>query len=173
MALPLIFSSIAAGLLATAAMIVAIYLPRTWGGPTYDVLGALGSYRSGRLDARSLVRGALGFALVGVAFAVLYGLIVLALLGAGDAVPSLVVLGGAGLPADVNLFYALIGIVFGLGHGVIVSLLLTILVVEHHPLPRFRSRVPLVFTALLSHLVFGAVVTFFHSQFLQLLGAGG
>ena len=46
MALPLIFSSIAAGLLATAAMIVAIYLPRTWGGPTYDVLGALGSERS-------------------------------------------------------------------------------------------------------------------------------
>lgn len=173
MAIPLIFSSIAAGLLATAVMVFFYYLPQAWGGDYYDVLGALGSARSGELDDGAFFSGAVLYFLGGIVFAVLYGLIALAMIGAGMIeVPQLVIFEGL-LPVDINLFYPLIGMVFGLGHGVIVSLLLQIVVIEHHPIERFRTRYIMIVSQLIGHVAFGATVMFFHSQFLPLLGVPG
>ncbi len=171
MAVSLLLSSIAAGLIATTIMVLFLYLPQLWGGDHFDVLNALGSAITRRVDGRSLLVGALIYYGGGQVFSVLYGLLALALISAGlnDAsiVPELTVLGS--LPVDVNLFYPLLGLMLGLAHGGIVALLVTIVVIEHHPLERFRDGIIVAVSQIISHLVFGAVVMFFHSQFLQLL----
>ena len=48
------------------------------------------------------------------------------------------------------------------------ALLVTIIVIEHHLLERFRTRFILVISQLISHVVFGITMMFFHLQFLQL-----
>ncbi len=171
MVVPLLLSSLAAGLIATTIMVFFLYLPQLWRGAHFDVLNALGSAITRKVDGRSLLIGALIYFGGGLIFSVLYGLLALVLIGAGlnDAsnVPELSVL--AALPVNVDLIYPLLGLMLGLAHGGIVALLVTIVVIEHHPLERFRGGIVVALSQIISHLVFGATVMFFHSQFLQLL----
>lgn len=169
--LALILSSIAAGLIATLVMVIFLYLPILWNGDYYDVLGAIGSAMTKEVDARARFLGGIVYFLGGILVALVYGWLVLTLLGQTSfTVPRLTLF--TGLPVDVNFFYPLLGVAIGMGHGVFIGLLTTILV-EHHPLKRYRTRHMLIISQLISHIVFGATVMFFHSQFLQLLLSQG
>lgn len=167
MAVPLLLSSVAAGLIATSVMVFFLYLPLVWRGDYYDVLGALGSAITHQLDARARFLGALIYFGGGVVFAFFYGWAVAALLQGELPIPQFVVFGD--LPAEVNLFYPILGAAIGLGHGILVAFILTIVVIEHHPLEDFRERFILVISQIISHVAYGATVVFFQSQFLQLL----
>lgn len=167
----LLLSSLAAGIIATVVMVAFLYLPRLWNGEYYDVLGALGSAFTGYLDGRAYFIGTIAYFSGGVLFAIFYGLVVEALLTSSFPIPDLTLF--PGLPVTINLFYPILGLVLGLGHGVLIALLVTIVVIEHHPLQRFRTRYILIISQLISHIVFGVTVMFFHHQFLQLLLQAG
>jgi hypothetical protein len=168
MILALILSSIAAGLIATCIMVAFLYLPLLWGGDYFDVIGALGSAITGELNARARFLGAMLYFAAGILFAMLYGWLALSIMQTVD-VSNLPPLHIPGLPVQINFLYPLLGLAIGLGHGVLVALLVTVIAIEHHPLKQFHTRYILVISQLISHLVFGFVVMFFHSQFLQLL----
>jgi hypothetical protein len=165
----LVLSSVAAGLIATFVMIIFLYLPLLWRGNYFDVLGALGSFRSGKVDGRSRLIGAIIYVIAGISFAYLYGWIALFLLQENPGVnfPRWTIFPNA--PTEINLLFPVFGLAIGLGHGVIASLLLTVIIIEYHPLEHFHTRYILVLSQLISHLVFGVTVMFFQSQFLQLL----
>ena len=166
MAIPLLLSSVAAGLIATSIMVFFLYLPLAWRGNYYDVLGALGSAITRRIDAQARFLGALIYYGGGIFVSIFYGWVVLALMQ-GGFVPQLNIL--PGLPTDINLVYPFLGAALGLGHGILVAFFVVIIVIEHHPLEQYRARFILVISQLISHIVFGITVMFFHSQFLQLL----
>jgi hypothetical protein len=171
----LVLSSVAAGLIATFVMILFLYLPLLWRGSYFDVLGALGSFRSGHVDARSRLIGALVYTIAGVIFAYLYGWIALMLFQSNPALnfPSWALFPNS--PTEINLLFPVFGLAIGFGHGIIASLLLTVIIIEYHPIEHFHTRYILVLSQIISHLVFGVTVMFFQSQFLQLLlgrGAG-
>ncbi len=166
MAIPLLLSSVAAGLIATAVMVFFLYLPLVWRGNFYDVLGALGSALTGKLDGRARFLGSLLYFGGGIFMAIFYGWAVLALMQIPQPIPRIMIL--PGLPTEINLFYPILGIAIGLGHGILVAFIVTIIVIEHHPLEQFRTRFILVISQIISHIAFGATVMFFQSQFLQL-----
>lgn len=167
MVLPLLLSSVAAGLIATSVMVFFLYLPLVWRGSYYDVLGALGSAITRRIDAQARFLGGLVYFGGGMLIAIFYGWVVLALMQNVVIAPEFNIL--PGLPTDINLFYPLLGLVIGLGHGILVAFFVVIIVIEHHPLEQFRARFILVISQLISHIAFGVTVMFFQSQFLQLL----
>ena len=169
MLVPLLLSSFAAGLIATAFMVFFLYLPQAWGGDTFDVVRAIGSALTGEVDRQSAYLGSVLYFAGGVVFAAFYGWIAALLIGANSGIQVPQIPLELGLPTDVNLFFPLLGIVLGLAHGGIVALFGTIVIIEHHPLERFRTRYQLIVSQIFSHLVYGAVVMFFHHQFLQLL----
>lgn len=167
MILPLLLSSVAAGLIATSVMVFFLYLPLVWRGNYYDVLGALGSAVTRKIDGRARFLGAIIYYGGGIFFALFYGWAVWALISVNYPLPELIILPNA--PAQINLFYPFLGAVIGLGHGILVAFFLTIVVIEHHPLEEYRSRFILVISQLISHVAYGATVMFFQHQFLQLL----
>jgi hypothetical protein len=167
MILPVLLSAFAAGIIATSIMLFFLYLPLLWNGRYFDVLGALGSAITKEVDARTRLLGGVLYYAGGLLFAFLYGIAAWALFTAPAALPDLRVL--PTWPVEINLVFPLIGIAIGLGHGIFVALLTTIVVIEHHPLERFHDRYLLIAANMIGHVVFGAVVMFFHSQFLQLL----
>ncbi|HEX7003497.1 MAG TPA: hypothetical protein VF168_04875 [Trueperaceae bacterium] len=168
MILPLLLSSFAAGLIATAVMVFFLYLPRAWQGATYDVMGALGSAMTGRENGQSRFMGTTTYFLVGILIALLYGWIVLALLEDPPVMgPSWPVFPGA--PVHIDLLFPLLGALIGFVHGLVVALLVAVIVIEHHPIVSYREKVRLIPSQVLGHVVYGATVMFFHHQFLQLL----
>lgn len=167
MALPLLLSSVAAGLIATSVMVFFLYLPLVWRGDFYDVLGAIGSTITGELNARARFIGGVIYYLGGMFFAIFYGWVVLALMQVQGQTPQLTVF--PQLPVAINLFYPLLGLALGLGHGILAAFFAVIFIIEHHPLEQFRARFILVISQLISHIAFGVTVMFFQSQFLQLL----
>lgn len=167
MAVPLLLSSVAAGLISTSVMVFFLYLPLAWRGNYYDVLGALGSAITRRIDAQARFLGALIYFGGGIFVALFYGWVVLALMQGNNLVPQMFIF--QGLPAEINLFYPLLGAAIGLGHGILVAFFVVIIVIEHHPLEQYRARFILVISQLISHIAFGITVMFFQSQFLQLL----
>lgn len=166
MLLPLLLSSVAAGFIATSVMVFFLYLPLTWNGDFYDVLGALGSAITQQVDGRSRFLGSIIYFAGGILFSVFYGWVVMALMTSGFPVPNLIIF--PGFPVELNLFYPVLGLALGLGHGILVGFLVTIVVIEHHPLERFRERFILVISQIISHIAFGVTVMFFQHQFLQL-----
>ena len=163
----LLLSSVAAGLIATLVMVLFLYLPILWNGNYYDVLGAIGSGLTGKLSSRSRFLGATIYFLGGILFAVLYGWLALTLLQVDPShLPQLLIF--PNLPITINLLYPLLGFAIGMGHGVVVGLFTTVMV-EHHPIARFRARYILIISQLISHVAFGVTVMLFQSQFLQLL----
>ena len=163
----LLLSSVASGLIATSVMVFFLYLPLVWRGNYYDVFGAIGSLITKRSDARSRFLGGLIYYLGGLLFSLFYGWVVLAFMRLQNPVPQLEVM--SGLPVEVNLFYPLLGVAIGLGHGILAAFFAVIFFIEHHPLEEYRRRFILVISQLISHIVFGVVVMFFQHQFLQLL----
>lgn len=169
----LLLSTFAAGLIATAVMVFALYLPRAWGGETFDVAGAIGSAVTGEMSDRSVFIGAALYFFGGIVFALFYGWIAMFLTTSVNGVTAPQIPLDLGTPTDLNLFFPLLGAILGLAHGGIVALFATIVVIEHHPLERFRTRYTLIVSQVFSHVVYGAVVMFFHHQFLQLLIEAG
>ena len=168
MFLLIVLSSIAAGLIATAFMLAVLYLPMAWGGQTFDVVRAIGSALTGKVDRRSSYLGAVLYFGGGVIFAIFYGWIASLLLGSNGITAPAITL-SADLPTEMNLFFPLLGLILGIAHGGVIALFATILIIEHHPIEEFRTRYTLIVSTIFSHLVYGAVVMFFHHQFLQLL----
>lgn len=162
----LFFSSLISGLIATGVMIGFLYLPVFWRGVHYDTLGALGSIFWLRVDARSRTLGAILLLVGGVLFAFFYGWYTLMFLGGPFPAPPYLVFPGA--PLEINLFYPLFGLVAGFCHGIFITLILTFVVTDHHPLESYRQAYPLILSFIIGHTVYGMTVMFFQSQFLQL-----
>lgn len=163
----LFFSSVASGLIATGVMIVCLYLPIFWQGVHYDTLGALGSIFVRKVDARSRLLGAILLLVGGVLFAFFYGFYTLMFLdGPFPAPPYLI---ASAPPVEINLFYPLFGLVAGFCHGIFITLILTFVITDHHPLDSYRQAYPLILSFMVGHTVYGMTVMFFQSQFLQLL----
>ncbi len=163
----LMLTSVLAGLVATAVMVVFLYLPLLWRGMHYDALGAIGSLFTGSVEGRTYLIGGIVLAVGGIAFAVPYGAAALMFLqGAGAfQAPAYEIL--PNLPATIDLFYPLIGLVGGFGHGIFLSLIATFVITDLHPLPAYREPFPLIASWIIGHTVYGVVVTFFQHQLLQ------
>ena len=132
------FLLLSAGLAGTVAMTIPLLLPRWLGRAHVDVIQAGGSLLvgSGKHSAFSV-----GLALhiaMGIGFAFVYS---------------------AFLSLSALPFNALTGLLLGSIHGVIAMLLVSILIMEHHPDPRYHERG--VFTGLAqlgAHMLYGTVV---------------
>lgn len=170
MFISLLLSSVAAGLIATSVMVFFLYLPLVWRGNFYDVLGAIGSLVTKEVSARTRFIGALIYYAGGLVFALLYGWVTLFLMQVAAPPPQALIL--ARFPVEINLFYPLLGLALGLGHGILAAFFAVIFFIEHHPLEQYRSRFILVISQLISHVAFGVTVMFFQHQFLQLLLPG-
>jgi hypothetical protein len=165
MFLTLLFTSFASGIIATFVMLVFQYLPTVWGGDYYDALGAVGSLITKRVDPPTRYLGGAIYFAIGIIFALLYGEIAYIVLRSGALT------GGSqigNLPLVMHWAFPMLGFAIGLGHGIFVALLATILVIEHHPLRQFHSRFILVISTLIGHVAFGVTVMFFQSKLLQL-----
>lgn len=167
MVLELMLTSLLTGLLGTAVMIAFLNVPAIWGGQVYDTLGALGAIFTRRLDARSRVIGGLFLALGGIGFAAAYGWIALMFITDTFAGANYVVL--RDFPTTVDLFYPILGLVGGFGHGMFAALITTFVVTDFHPIEEMRDAFGLVRSFLIGHTVFGVVVMFFQQQLLQFL----
>lgn len=67
------------------------------------------------------------------------------------------------LSVDNPFIYIILGTLSGMVHGVVVSLLLVILVAEHHPLKEFRrAGFDVAVFHLLAHVVYGFIVGFMY-----------
>lgn len=129
-----------AGIVATAFMSLSLYLIHWSGFANGDMVRALGSLVTRRYE-NSLLTGWIIHFSAGAAFAVVYAK----------------ALEMTGFPA------ATLGVpictVFGLFHGIVVSLLLVVIVAEHHPLERFQEAgPPVAITHIAAHVVYGLVV---------------
>ena len=165
MFLELILTAFLTGILGTAVMIAVLNIPQIWGGTVYDTLGALGAIFTRTLDDRSRVIGALFLLLGGIGFAVAYGWIALMFVtGTFDGANYIVL---RNFPTTIDLFYPLLGLVGGFGHGMFASIITTFIVTDFHPIEEMRDPFGLVRSFLIGHTVFGVVVMFFSQQLLQ------
>lgn len=161
----LFLSSVVSGLVATGVMIVSLYLPVFWKGVYYDTLGSLGSIFLRRVDARSRLVGAILLLVGGVLFAFFYGLYTLMFLDGPFPAPPYLIFPGS--PLEVNLFYPLFGLVAGFCHGIFITLILTFVITDHHPLESYRQAYPLILSFIIGHTVYGMTVMFLQSQLLR------
>ncbi|MDA0700098.1 MAG: hypothetical protein O3A02_02670 [bacterium] len=166
MILELTLTSILTGLLGTALMVAVLNMPLIWGGQVYDTLGALGAVFTKRVDARSRTVGALFLALGGIAFATAYGWVALMFVNGTFEGPDYQVL--RDFPTRIDLFFPILGLVGGFGHGMFAALITTFVVTDFHPIEEMRDPFGLVRSFLIGHTVFGVVVMFFQQQLLQL-----
>lgn len=160
----LLLSSVVSGLIATGVMIGFLYLPLLWRGVHYDTLGALGSILLDDVDARSRLVGAFLLVIGGVVFAFFYGWYTLMFLDGPFPAPPYFVFPGS--PLETNLFYPLFGLIAGFCHGIFITLILTFVITDHHPLQSYRQAYPLILSFIIGHTVYGMTVMFFQSQFL-------
>lgn len=166
MILALTLTSVLTGLLGTAVMIAILQLPLLWGGKPYDTLGALGAIFTRRLDDRSRVLGAVFLAVGGIGFAAVYGWVALMFLTGTFQGPVYQVL--PDFPTTIDLFYPLLGLIGGFGHGMFAALITTFVVTDFHPIEEMRDPFGLLRSFMVGHTVFGLVVMFFQQQLLQL-----
>jgi hypothetical protein len=128
------------GIVATAFMSLSLYLIHWSGFANGDMVRALGSLVTRRYENSLPVGWVIHFS-AGAAFSVLYTL-------AWQM---------SGFPAET--LGVLICTVFGLFHGAVVSLLLVVIVAEHHPLERFQEAgLRVAITHVAAHVVYGFVV---------------
>jgi hypothetical protein len=129
---------LSAGLAGTVAMTIPLLLPRWLGRAHVDVIQAGGSLL---VDPGKHSAFSVGLALhiaMGIGFAFVY-----------SAFLSL-----SSLP-----FNALTGLLLGSIHGVIAMLLVSILIMEHHPDPRYHERgVSTGLAQLGAHMLYGTIV---------------
>ncbi|MET0262176.1 MAG: hypothetical protein ABW223_04710 [Rariglobus sp.] len=135
-----ILYAIIAGLVGAGVMWVAMRFIERAGPPTGGMVVAVGSLLT-RSREKALLTGVSVYLLAAVIFGVIYTLLMvrLTLTGWPQALFT-----GAG---------------FGFFHGLVVSLGLTWIVSDNHPLTEFRKATPLVFLShFAGHVVFGATV---------------
>ena len=162
----LFLSSVVSGLVATGVMIVCLYLPVFCQGVYYDTLGSLGSLFLRQVDARSRLVGAILLLVGGVPFAFFYGWYTLMFLDGPFPAPPYLIFPGS--PLEVNLFYPLFGLVAGFCHGIFITLILTFVITDHHPLESYRQAYPLILSFIIGHTVYGMTVMFLQNQLLRL-----
>ena len=165
MILALMLTSVLTGLLGTALMVAILQLPLIWGGKPYDTLGALGAIFTKSVDARSRALGAVFLTAGGIAFAVVYGWVALMFVTGTFEGADYVIL--PDFPTRIDLFYPILGLVGGFGHGMFAALITTFVVTDFHPIEEMRDPFGLVRSFLIGHTVFGVVVMFFQQQLLQ------
>lgn len=125
------------GLAGTVVMTVFLFIPRWLGIGKVDVVRAAGALITGKVET-AMGPGMAIHITSGIIFAYVYWL----------------VLGLSNLP--LNFLY---GAMAGLIHGVIVMLLVSIVIMEHHPIARYHERGPMTGLAqLLAHVLYGATV---------------
>ena len=162
----LLWATVATSFIAVSVLLLVLYLPLVWHGRVQDVLGALGSTFTQKLDNRARLLGALIYFGLHLLVTFLYALVVASLMRAEYPVPSIIPNPG-GSP-EINLFYPLLGLAIGFGHGVLVGFILTIVVTENHPFMAARSRFGVIISQAVAHVFYGAAATFSLHQFLQL-----
>jgi hypothetical protein len=167
MVMALVLSSVLSGLIATAVMLVFLYLPLLWQGAYYDTLGSIGAIYLRRVDDRSRLLGGITLFAGGIFFAFFYGAFVLMFMLGSFPAPSYSV--WPSFPLELNLFYLLVGLVGGFSQGMFMALMTTFIVTDFHPLEAFRNPFTLILSFLIGHVVYGAVAMFFQHQLLQLL----
>jgi len=134
-----VFYAILAGLFGAGAMWAAMQLIERAGPPTGGMVIAVGSLLT-RSRANALWTGIWVYFGSAVVFGLIYTLLLMRLQ----------------LTAWPQAFFA--GAGFGFFHGLVVSLALTWIVSDNHPLKEFREVTPLVFLShFAGHIVFGAV----------------
>ena len=166
MILELTLTSVLTGLLGTALMVAVLHTPLVWGGQVYDTLGALGAMFTRRVDAQSRTIGALFLAVGGIAFAFAYGWVALMFVTGTFEGANYQIL--RDFPTRIDLFFPILGLVGGFGHGMFAALIATFVVTDFHPIEEMRDPFGLVRSFLIGHTVFGVVVMFFQHQLLQL-----
>ena len=166
MILTLTLTSVLTGVLGTAVMVAALQAPLLWGGKPYDTVGALGAIFTRRVDARSRAIGLLLLTLGGIGFAAVYGWVALMFVTGTFAGAEYRIL--PNFPTTIYLFYPLLGLVGGFGHGMFASLMVSFVVIDFHPVEQMRDPFALVRSFIVGHTVFGLVVMFFQQQLLQL-----
>lgn len=129
---------LSAGLAGTAAMTLFLMLPRWLGRVQVDVIQAGGSLVVGSGKRSAYPVGLAIHIAMGIGFAFIYS---------------------AFLKLSSLPFNALTGLLLGSIHGVIAMLLVSILIMEHHPEPRYHDRGPSTGLAQLgAHMLYGTVV---------------
>jgi hypothetical protein len=166
MILELTLTSVLTGLLGTALMVAVLHTPLVWGGKVYDTLGALGAVFTRRVDAPSRAIGGMLLAAGGIAFAFAYGWVALMFVTGTFEGANYQVL--RDFPTRIDLFYPILGLVGGFGHGMFAALIATFIVTDFHPIEEMRDPFGLVRSFLIGHTAFGVVVMFFQHQLLQL-----
>ena len=132
--------TLATGLVATFLMTLVLYSIHWRGFANADMLRALGSILT-RSEQTALIPGTVLHFLFGIVFAFIY-------VGFWSS-----------LPISALWTYLALGAIFGLGHGLVVSFALVVLVAEHHPLERFqRVGMGVAVAHLIGHVVYGLVV---------------
>jgi hypothetical protein len=135
-----IYYAIMAGLFGAAAMWVAMRVIESAAPPTGGMVVAVGSLLTRSRD-NALWMGIWVYFSAAVVFGIIYTLLMMRLQ----------------LTAWPHAFFA--GAGFGFFHGLVVSLGLTWIVSDNHPLEEFRRVTPLIFLShFAGHVVFGAVV---------------
>lgn len=135
-----ILQTILAGIIATAAMCVALYIIQWRGLAEADMVRAIGSIVT-RNEQNAMPIGLVIQFFSGIVFAFIYISV------------------WSTLPIAEFQHYVLLGLVTGFAHGLVVSFMLVVLVAEHHPLPRFQNAGMGVAVAhLVAHVVYGLLV---------------
>lgn len=126
---------LAAGITGTSVMTAFLLAPRWLGWAKVDVIRAGGALVAGGLNRAAFPAGIAIHATSGIVFAFLYA---------------------AFLHYSALPFNALTGLLLGSIHGVVVMLLVSILIMEHHPVARYHERGPATGLAqLAAHMLYG------------------
>lgn len=128
--------AIIAGSTGRMAMILLIYLGPFLGLPRIDAVGMIGSMAARNKESAVTLGGAIHFSM-GVLFAIIYAL----LWGLGVGSPT---------------WYW--GIIFGIVHGLFISLLLLATLRTFPQLSEHLNLTPVILAILLNHIVYGLVV---------------
>lgn len=136
----LVCYAVMAGLLGAGAMWAVMRLIERAGPPTGGMVVAVGSLLT-RKRENALPTGILVYLVSAGVFGLIYTLLMIRL----------------GMTAWPHSFFT--GAGFGLFHGLVVSLGLTWIVSDNHPLEEFRNVTPIIFLShFAGHIVFGGVV---------------
>lgn len=133
----ILLSPLLGGLLGTLTMTFFLLLPTWLGLGHVDVVRAVGALITKKIH-KAFLPGLIIHFLSGIIFAYIYYLL---------------------LSLSHIPFNALTGLLMGTLHGVVVMLLVSIIIMEHHPIAYYHTRGPMTgFAQLLAHMLYGLIV---------------
>jgi len=133
----LMLSVMVGGIAGTTVMTLFLLIPRWMGWGKIDVVRAVGSLMTGRRE-RIFRLGLLFHLLMGIVFAFVYSEF---------------------LPLSRLPFNAMTGLLLGCLHGVIIMLLVSIVIMEHHPVAGYHEKgLGTGLAQLLAHMIYGATL---------------